>query len=171
MKYKFEVTIDGEKGIKCLNPYEWEGMSVAEYIAKYYPVQSAVWFWSYNTDSFEINGQALSINECIERYHGEVSDTTEFLAITCTVNGSEFKARGRGRFFDSDNTVEILSDRIVLTFVDKMDDMVETPAYENNYLYTDDDGYRVYRTTSFIPNGWKNRLNSYVELKDFFQED
>ena len=49
--------------------------------------------------------------------------------------------------------------------------MVETPAYENNYLYTDDDGYRVYRTTSFIPNGWKNRLNSYVELKDFFQED
>lgn len=166
------ITVDGEDKVEYEynNQYKWEGLSVAEYIAKYYPIESAVWFWSYNTQNFQANGEAISINECIERYHGEVSATTELLAVTCAVNGSEFIARGRCRFFHSENTVEILNDKIVLTFVDKTDDMVGTPAYEDNYLYTDDDGYRVYEMTSFIPNGWGERLNLYEELKEFFRE-
>ncbi len=167
------ITVEGEDKLvyEYNNQYEWEDLSVAEYIAKYYPIESAVWFWSYNTQNFEDNGQAISINECIGRYHGEVSDTTELLAVTCAVNGSEFTARGKCRFFNSDNTVEILNDKIVLTFVDKTNDMVGTPAYNDNYLYTDDDGYRVYETTSFIPNGWEDRLNLYEELKEFFREN
>lgn len=171
--YKYTITVNGEnKEIEGWdNLYIYNGMTVAEYIAKYYPIQSAVWFWSYNRQSFEINGQPLSINECIERYQGEVSDSTELLAVTCAVNGSEFAARGRGRFLNPDNTVEILNGRIVLTFVDKTDDMAGTPAYNNNYLYTDDDGYRVYESTSFIPNGWEDRLKLYEDLKDFLQED
>lgn len=39
---KYEVIINGKKGIKCTNPCILDGMSVAEYIAKYYPIQSAV---------------------------------------------------------------------------------------------------------------------------------
>lgn len=78
--------------------------------------------------------------------------------------------RGRCRFFHSENTVEILNDKIVLTFVDKTNDMFGTSAYEDNYLYTDNDGYRVYEMTSFIPNGWEERLNLYEKLKEFFRE-
>lgn len=164
------MIINGKNGIKCTNPYILEDMSVAEYIAKYYPIQSAVWFWVHNGNSFEVNGQALSINECIERYHGEVSDTIEFLAVTCAVNGSEFKARGRGRLLDSNNEVviDIENNRIVLTFIDKTDDMVGTSAYYENYLYTNNDGYRVYQATSYMPNGWEDRLTSYENLKEFF---
>ncbi len=145
-------------------------MTVAEYIAEYYSYESAVWFWSYNRASFEIDGQYLSINECIEQYHGVIDDDTMFLAVTCAVNGSEFTARGKGRFLYPYNDVTIVGNKIELTFVDTEDDMVGTPAYYNSYQYTNGDGYRVYKQTSYIPNGWNDRLDLYNNLIDYFEE-
>lgn len=175
--YTFEVPIYGADGevVKKItvwdNSYTYNGMTVAEYIAEYYPYESAVWFWSYNQASFEIDGQYLSINECIEQYNGVVDDDTMFLAVTCAVNGSEFGTRGKGRFLYPYNDVTIVGNKIELTFVDTEDDMVGTPAYYNSYQYTNEDGYRVYKQTSYIPNGWDRRSTLYDNLKDYFKEN
>lgn len=79
----------------------------ALFIASFYPMESAIWYWCKNNDRIQVDGSGKSINECIETYCGD-KDLEQFLiASQLTVNGCVFLNDALGRFYKPENNVYI----------------------------------------------------------------
>lgn len=67
-----------------------EELSPAEYIAKYYPIDSAVWFWAIRNDRIEVNGQFVTTNECIEQFSSIEPQDKLFLVTQLATTGTDY---------------------------------------------------------------------------------
>lgn len=135
--------------------------TVAEYIAENYPIESALWYWCVYK-KIEIGGKSFTLNECINIYNGKVDEKRMYFAVQCAVNGSEFSARGLGRFFNSNNTVNIEGSEIVLIFADTTDD-IDPEENKDNCIGEDEDGHIIYRYTTGYTDSLELRSDKYDE--------
>ncbi len=67
-----------------------DGLTVSQYIATYYPIESATWFWGEFDEKALVNGEAKSINEFVNFYCTDENHETVFLASQMAVNGGGF---------------------------------------------------------------------------------
>ena len=67
-----------------------EGLSPTEYIAKYYSIDAAVWFWAIMADRIEVNGQFMTINECIEQFSSIEPQEKLLLVTQLATTGTEY---------------------------------------------------------------------------------
>lgn len=94
-----------------------EGLSPTEYIAKYYPIESAVWFWGINVERIEVSGQYISINEYVELYSDIESQEKLFVVTQMATTGSEFRERLLGRMCEKPEEIS-WSDKIYFEIYD-----------------------------------------------------
>ena len=66
-----------------------EGLTASEFIAKYYSIESAIWFWTLNYQKIKVNGESASLNDFCEYYQEIESQDYLLLATQMAVNGSE----------------------------------------------------------------------------------
>ncbi len=118
-----------------------DGMSSAEYIAKNYPIESALWFWCVYDDKVTFDGRNSSINYAIEQYGNNTNLYAMFIATQCIVNQTGYNPRGCGRMFLPENEVYYENGRIHLNY------------FENSNKICIDDGK--------VPVGMENRIDLY----------
>lgn len=94
-----------------------EGLSPTEYIAKYYPIESAVWFWGINVERIQVSGQYISINEYVELYSDIESQEKLFVVTQMATTGSEFRERLLGRMCEKPEEIS-WSDKIYFEIYD-----------------------------------------------------
>ncbi len=150
-------------------------LPVADYIAQNYPIESALWYWCVYKKA-EIDGKLYSLNECIETDWNKVYNDDEyaegdyklmmFTGTQCAVNGSEFRARGIGRFFMSWNFITF-SD---VTYYDPDGGKHTDGSIILDYREDNSDPANRATRESFKPNGWDtSRLPFYNAHIEYFE--
>ena len=123
------------------------GLTPVEYIAKYYPIDSATWYWAEHCRCL-MDKNSVSINDYIEG-HESCDREILFLVTQYYVNGSPFKLEAIENMCNNNDTVKIV-------WVTESDE-------EGN----DISGWRAdYQgTIAHTPNEWERRLEYYRKLE------
>ena len=141
---------------------------VADYIAENYPIESALWYWCVQNKA-SIDGEDLSLNECIETYGDSADPFMMYIGVQCAVNGSEFKPRGIGRFFRYWNWIEISDDMYWQKITTENGKVIYKPHEEGSitlyYSDTDngEDGDKEH-VQSYKPYGLSDRIAIYESV-------
>ena len=157
------------------NEQDVQLLPVADYIAQNYPIESALWYWCVYKKA-EIDGEFYSLNECIETdWNKEYNDDEYaegdyklmmFTGTQCAVNGSEFSARGIGRFFMSWNFITFSE----VTYYDPKGGKHTDGSIILDYREDNNDPANRDTRESYKPNGWDaSRLPFYNAHIEYFE--
>lgn len=121
----FYMNADG----KWDNEVATAGMTVAEYIAENYPIESAVYYWIGDKNHLSVDGHVGSINEFIERYadprdlsfdnDSENLNDRIFLITQYAVNGGGHGRKNFESMMDTNNAFLIKDDNIIFNEISK----------------------------------------------------
>ena len=149
----FENSDNPSKENPCDNKVIINGQNVCEYIASNYAIEASLWYWCNYTEKIIIDGDWITINECIEKYGSEKELDIMFLATQCAVAGSDFHEEGTGRLFIPENPVWIENNRINVTFCRNPEVNSQTEDHDSR-----------------LPKNWDQREDIYKNSIDHFTD-
>lgn len=149
----FENSDNPSKENPCDNKVIINGQNVCEYIASNYAIEASLWYWCNYTKKIIIDGDWITINECIEKYGSEKELDIIFLATQCAVAGSDFHEEGTGRLFIPENPVWIENNRINVTFCRNPEVNSQTEDHDSR-----------------LPKNWDQREDIYINSIDHFTD-
>ncbi len=147
----FENSDNPSKEDPCDNKVIINGQNVCEYIASNYAIEASLWYWCNYTEKIMIDGDWITINDCIEKYGSEKELDIMFLATQCAVAGSDFHEEGTGRLFIPENPVWIENNRINVIFCRNPEVNSQTEDHDSR-----------------LPKNWDQREDIYINSIDHF---
>ncbi len=143
-KEKLQCLYDGYyfDGEKCRNNVYIDGLCASEYIAKNYPLESAIWYWS-GTNICLMDGKYTTLEKFVDG-HQACDEYVLFLASQYYVNGRQYGLETTDEMCNNSDNV------IIQSFEDENGNLNWQVDYLGNVRP--------------VPNGWNARIQYFNEL-------
>lgn len=145
-------------------------MSASEFIAEYFPIESAVWYWAgQNKLSYTAgvrSGLEESLNELVVR-HANDNQYNTFAVTQMAVNGTEYYAYALDRFCECENDCSI---------VPKIDSGCTVKhKIETGYCFHLTEAPEVNNGDNirheYGPRNWKDRIDAYADACSYINNE